>query len=730
MTWLSADDPLALLALSSGQVNTPASNTGAAGVGAMDGDQASIVMGEPVPVVFGVRKSNGTGGVMLSPKASECRFQDVSGGAITAFYLLPLSQGQLNGVQVRDVFQSVCRVGTFTQAYGARAGTWTPGNVLAYQSVPSNTASAATTECGSVGFYPGVTTLSFQNTVPSGSTFWKKKINIFIRGGIQVLRLQDSTTAASDSFPDLVRWLMQQTSRVPDALIDSTTLTTADTFVRVNGLSCNGVISASGNLSDFITQWARYFLLSESSIQGKRGLRPLLPINTDGTIKTTAIAPVYVFDETLITPQSFQVSYVSLADRLPFTCQVIWRQQQENDCGIIRTAEVSYSGTSGPKETHDLSQFCTSETHAVKVGAYILARRYYVTHTCKFTAQPDSHNALLNPGDVIRVRVTRTPSQFFPSVHDYYYQIERITKNMQGVVTYECTHFPVNNNYCSLVALDVANVTPTGLVLPSNLTGASCDLNSSTDTSVPTSTSSSGNSSIGTGAVSQPSGGGGGGEATQLPDPTTNPADPLRDASVVAGPTATYGETSNGTPSITGIFTCPNGQPASIILVVSNDPKSAGGDPLLPSYAASVKTTLSEGPNALAILLAAYAKGPAGHYGTIFYVESCDNKNIYKGSVTVGTTPKAIDRIQGYTTVWQDRGTYTFYETLVFVTAYFNNNPNDAQHYDNVKAYYQGLAYNYGSGGGEYNSGFQLAAIIYTDGSSRNATTNGLSWPY
>jgi hypothetical protein len=725
MTWLSADDPLALLALSSGQVNTPTSNIGAAGVGAMDGDQASIVMGEPVPVVFGVRKNDGTGGVMLSPKASECRFQDVSGGAITAFYLLPLSQGQLNGVQVRDVFQSVCRVGTFTQAYGARAGTWTPGNVLAYQSVPSNTASAATTECGSVGFYPGVTTLSFQNAVPSGSTFWKKKINIFIRGGIWVTRLQDGTTAASDSFPDLVRWLMQQTSRVPDALIDSTTLTTADTFVRVNGLSCNGVISASGNLADFITQWARYFLLSESSIQGKRGLRPLLPINTDGTIKTTAITPVYVFDETLITPESFQVSYVSLADRLPFTCQVIWRQQQENDCGIIRTAEVSYSGTSGPKETHDLSQFCTSEAHAVKVGAYILARRYYVTHTCKFTAQPDSHNALLNPGDVIRVRMTRTPSQFFPSVHDYYYQIERITKNMQGVVTYECTHFPVDNNYCSLVALDVANVTPTGLVLPSNLTGTSCDLNSSTDTSVPTSTSSSGNSSVGSGAVSQATSG----EGTQLPDPTANPADPLRDASVIAGSPFTYSEATNGTPTISGLTLCANGNTnPSATVTVSNNPTSTGGDPLLPAYSASVQTTSNEAANATSILLAAYIKGaPAGHYGTIQINYACSDKQTISAYGSVAATPKTIDRLQGYLVAWQDRGTYISYIRYGLQTVYFFGSPGASDYYTNLKLSEQAYVPTHYTG---YTSGFELATIIYSDGSTRSVTTNGLSWPY
>ena len=641
MSWISASDPLALLALSTGQISTPTTGGKAKASDPMDGDQQAAAIGDVVPIVFGVRTSDGTGGVMLSPLATECCFKNDSTNAVTAYYLLVLGQGQMGGIQVRDVFQSNCRVGTFTQAFNARAGLWDPGNYITDQSLPvrrffstdhptlntaadvdqqrlidngklqnpigsqltsypyslyswheatltnpakpddyaswaytingtpasvvsiAKTAEAvaytlpvASTECGTVGFYPGITTLSFQYTVPNGLDFWKKKVNIFIRGGMWVQRLSDGATGPSDSFPDLVRWLMQQTARVPDALIDATALAAADTFTRANGLTCNGVISASSNLSDFITQWARYFLLSESSANGKRGLRPLLPVNSNGSINTSAVAPVYFFDEALIVPDSLEISYVQLGDRLPFVCQVIWRQQQENDFGIVRTVEVAYDGTTSPKETHDLSQFCTSELHAVRVAAYILARRTYVTHTAKWTAQPDSHNALLKPGDIVRLKVTRTATQSTPTVHDYYYQLERITKSAQGSVVYEATHFPTDPSGRSLVALDVANVAPTGITLPSNQSGVACDLNSSSNTSVPTSVSRPGSPTIGRGTVTQPrptytggySGGygsGGGNASDGLGDPAgapvtvvnvnNQPTTPTPEAALVAG---------------------------------------------------------------------------------------------------------------------------------------------------------------------------------------------------
>lgn len=513
MSWISATDPLALLALSSGQVTTPTTGGGAAGSSPLDAAQRAAVLGDPVPVVF-ARRRNNAGGILISPPATEARFENDASNAVTASYLLVLSEGQMNGVQVRDVFQGPCRVGSFSQTYSRRAGTWTPGNVVSQQG--SYPLPECSYYCGSVGNYPGMSTLSFQITVGNGNDFWRKQVHVFVRGGMWVTRLEDGVFGPSDSYADLVLWLMQQTSRIPAALIDTTALTAADAFLRTNGLTCNCALTTSQNLLDLLSSWSRYFLLSESSNQGKRGLRPLLPVNNDGSIKTTAITPRYVFDEALINPGSFEISYINLSDRLPFVVQVMWRQQLDTDFGIVRTAEVRWDGAAlnGPYEQHDLSAFCTSEAHAVKVGAYILARRYFVSHTCRFTAAPEAHSAIVQPGDVVQVRLARTASAYGASNLAFFYQVERISKDATGDVTYECTHFPVNADLQSLVALAVESAQPTGILLDSNQSGVSCDLNSKTDTTVPAETFRTGDDKVSSGKLAMGGGGQPGGQGS------------------------------------------------------------------------------------------------------------------------------------------------------------------------------------------------------------------------
>jgi hypothetical protein len=273
-------------------------------------------------------------------------------------------------------------------------------------------------------------------------------------------------------------------------MIDNTALLAAATFLEYNGFTCNCEQSESTNYTDLVAKWAPYFLLSESNNGGKKGLRPLLPVTAAGQIKTTAITPEYVFTDDTVIAGTVEIDYLSLADRLPFVAQVVWRQQLESNIGIIRTAEVRYAGTaeSGPYETHDLSAFCTSEDHAVKIGAYILAKRVYPTHVIRFSVRPQSHNISVTVGDIVAVSLTREATNYVASMHSYLYQVERITKTLAGDVTYEATHFPVDSQSRSLIALDVAAAVGTGIILPSGRTGVSCDVNSSADNTIPSET--------------------------------------------------------------------------------------------------------------------------------------------------------------------------------------------------------------------------------------------------
>jgi hypothetical protein len=484
MTFSFASAPIDLLAIQTGRVTTPAVTTAAKGASQLDAQQRAIQIGEPVPIVF-ARRRNGKGGILISPGATEARFTNDINNAVTARYVLALSEGRLDSIPVKDVFQGSCRIGAHTQSYNTRAGSWLPGNYIVARDgydLPE-----CPYYCGTVGLYSGMTTASFRVTVPDGVDQWNRQVHFFIRGGMWVTRLVDGIVGPSDNFADLANWMIQSTGRVPASLIDSDALESAALFLEANSFTCNCTIQDSSNYADLIAQWAPYFLLCESNTNGKRGLRPVLPTNSDGTIKTTPIAPAYTFDESIILHESVEITYTTLPDRQLFTSQVTWRQETGDDIGYVKTSEVRYAGRTidGPYESHDLSAFCTNETHAVKIGAYILSKRAYTTHSIRFAARPEKHNKLISPGDIIQVKLQREATDASASVLNYMYQVERITKTLTGDVTYECTHFPVDSQGRSLTALDVASAVGPALPATSNRTGLVCDLNSASDGSIP-----------------------------------------------------------------------------------------------------------------------------------------------------------------------------------------------------------------------------------------------------
>ena len=483
MSWIAATDPLALVAIQAGQIGTPSTEAAAAGANQLDTQQRSTEIGEPVPIVF-ARRRNNNGGVLISPGATECRFENNTDNDVTAYYHLVLSEGRISSIEVRDIFQGACRVGQYTQTYDRRAGTWTPANVIVERE--GFTKPEASYYCGSIGRYPKMSTLSFRVTIPNGFDQWNRQVHAFIRGGIWVTRLFDNVTGPSDNFADLVRWLLLNSGRLNQSLIDAPGLLLAAAYLEVNQFRCNCNITESINYSDFVGKWAPYFMLAESNVAGKRGLRPLLPINSNGTINTGTITPVFTFTEDQIIDEP-EIAYTNLADRRPFVAQMIWRQQPDDDFGIIRTAEVRYAGTApdGPYESHDLSEFCCTENHAVKAGAYILAKRRYTSHTIRFMARPQANSTVVIGGSIVRVRLARNATTGGIGFHDFLYQVERITKTLSGELSYECVHFPIDSQGRSLVALDVANTTGTGIVLSNNRSGLGCDLNSSTDTTIP-----------------------------------------------------------------------------------------------------------------------------------------------------------------------------------------------------------------------------------------------------
>lgn len=479
-----AIDPLFYLPTQDGVISNPLLNQAAEGSSEICGQQRGATIGEVVPLVFG-RRVGISGGVLIAPPATEARFEDDESGNVTAYYHLVLSEGLIGSIQVRDIFQCSCRVGDFSQTFNKRAGDFIPGNFITDPDIE------APYFCGTSGTYTGLSTLAFSVTIPAGFDQWNRQVYCFIRNGLHVTRLLDSGYGASNNVADLLRYLVLNSSRLTADQIDSASFLAAARFTDVNGFLYNGTITESSNVRDWMSETLRYFLLREVRLNGKEGLKPLLPTNADGSISTGAVEWVFTFSEQHIIPDTFRIAYTPLADRKPICVVVLWRQQPDDDIGLIRSSEIRYPGTAlnGPFEQHDLSQFCTTEEHAIRMGAYILSRRKHVTHTLSISVKPDSFNATLTQGDLVRVRLERKPSSGQDSIHDYIYEVEKIGRFATGEVQLQLTEFPLDAQLRSVVAQEVVNVISPNLLFPTGRSGVSCDVNSSTDETIPADTS-------------------------------------------------------------------------------------------------------------------------------------------------------------------------------------------------------------------------------------------------
>lgn len=539
---ITASDPLELLPYKAGIINTPKEEAAGKGTQQLDVRQKALEIGEPIPIVF-CRRLNDNGGVWISPGASEGRFENDSNNNLNVYYQLVLSEGQLPQIPLADLYQGPCKIGTYYQTYNRRAGTWLPGSfisslsslvdtyqfsfdpvgtvnptwynatrnqyggwqfiyngqqhyypgsptpgpggpVLQTRIVTGDTFKIQDTplHCGTSGTYANLTTLSFEWQYPNGDDKWDRQIHAYIRNGMQVTRILDSTYGPSNNIVDLALYLISQSSRLPSNLVDTTAMLAAANFTNTNLFFYNGEFKESGNLEDWLQNTASKFLLRLSDKDGKKGFRPLVPINNDYTIKTTAVEWVFTFTEDHILPDGFEIDYISLSERKPICALVLWRQQPENDVGVVRTTEVRFNGeaANGPFEQYDLSEFCTTENHAVKVGAYYVARRKYISHSLRIRVKPDTYGGTLAIGDLVRVTLIRETDVSDISYHDYLYEVERISKNITGIVELDLIHFPVDSSNRSLVALAVSQAAGAGYLLPTGRADFSCNYNTST----------------------------------------------------------------------------------------------------------------------------------------------------------------------------------------------------------------------------------------------------------
>jgi predicted phage tail protein len=126
-----------------------------------------------------------------------------------------------------------------------------------------------------------------------------------------------------------------------------------------------------------------------------------------------------------ILEDSYKLEYLRSEERRPFKAVMRYRKETKNKLPEEKIVEVKLPDQEGllPQEQFDLTQFCTSEDHAIKVAKYFLGIRKLVSHTISFSTTV--HGLSLRAGSYIKVITEATP----------YSAANTGTVNSSGVVT-------------------------------------------------------------------------------------------------------------------------------------------------------------------------------------------------------------------------------------------------------------------------------------------------------
>lgn len=260
------------------------------------------------------------------------------------------------------------------------------------------------------------------------------QMRIWLSTGIVVKRLhpnkqsaygEDRNQGPSSLLTDLVYYLL--TDQIAgaggllnqklddDPLVDKDQLIETSEFLHAEKLYFNGAITQSANLRQFISELAPFFLCNFAIKNGKFALMPALPTTGNNTLNSGPVPVEQLFTAGNILEDSFKLEYLSTEERRSFVAVVRYRQERPNEFPEEKVLTVQ--ATSGeyneanltdlPQETFDLTQFCTSEEHAIKVAKYFLILRRFVSHTVSFSTTVDGLS--IGVGSFIKVTTEASP---------------------------------------------------------------------------------------------------------------------------------------------------------------------------------------------------------------------------------------------------------------------------------------------------------------------------------
>jgi hypothetical protein len=263
--------------------------------------------------------------------------------------------------------------------------------------------------------YYGMSTLGFA-VKSSGQIGGIGQLRAWVPTGISVYRLIEQDNKPSNLFADLVYYLLTSKSQgvgnvVPAELIDVESLTIAAQFQRANRIFFDGVVEDSDSLRSFLYDNAALQLCNFTIKNGRFGMMPALPYDSNYEISTSPIAVEQIFTAGNIIEDSLQVQYIDAAQRANFRALVSWRVTIENDLptqasALVDWANIPEGSRSTTQQAFDLTDFCTNRAQALKTARFLLSIRRRITHTVSFKTVPDALG--IQPGSYIRVITAAT----------------------------------------------------------------------------------------------------------------------------------------------------------------------------------------------------------------------------------------------------------------------------------------------------------------------------------
>jgi hypothetical protein len=218
----------------------------------------------------------------------------------------------------------------------------------------------------------------------------------------QLSAFVDSAIDSSHSFPGLLAKALLNDRYGVGAMfsplqVDTASFDSAAAWCRGRGYFWDGALPEPVNIRQWGNDTAALFLLDLVPRNGVCYLEPAILFDEEEAVGESDLVNMGT-----MVPGSFSETYFPQQERQPIRVSVRWREQRQAEGDgsnrgmfpVIREVTVREAGTpaNAPLETIDMSEFSTSETHAIDVAKSKCRLKRLCTHQVRYAVIPQRAN--------------------------------------------------------------------------------------------------------------------------------------------------------------------------------------------------------------------------------------------------------------------------------------------------------------------------------------------------